>query len=452
MAKILLVEDDNNLREIYQARLAAEGYDIVAAQDGEEALVVAKKEHPDLIISDVMMPRISGFEMLDILRNTDELKNVKVIMLTALGQAEDQARADNLGADKYLVKSQVTLEDIVKSAEELLIEAGAISAPEPAPAPVEASQPVAATTPTPVTPVAQPVAPAPAPSVAPTPVVAAPPVEPVAEPAPAPAPEPVVSTPTPEPAVAVDDSSIPSVPTITLANLEDQVASPSESAVENPKEPAPAVIDTPDDQLQQNAEEKTSDHNTAVQVTPPVNPDPNETKVAESSVSSSAPQTLEAEEAAIQAQINNFAEETTAPEPVAPKAPETPPTNANEAADDQVMKEAVDQLVSSVATEPSAQIKPVVAAAPKPEPEEVKPDPASLTNEQVPIAHKKVIRPLDTPDNKPNLQELLAREEANNILSTQSVAPAPVVNGQPMPGPTTTNPTNQDFDPNSVAL
>ena len=126
MAKLLLVEDDNNLREIYEARLTAEGYDIVTAQNGEDALVVAKQNHPDLIISDVMMPRISGFEMLDILRNTDELKETKVIMLTALGQAEDQSRAGKLGADKYLVKSQVTLEDIVNAAKELL-EEGAVA-------------------------------------------------------------------------------------------------------------------------------------------------------------------------------------------------------------------------------------------------------------------------------------------------------------------------------------
>jgi len=118
-SKILLVEDDNNLREIYEARLQAEGYAIVTAKDGEEALVVAKTEKPDLIISDVMMPRISGFEMLDILRNTEELKYTKVIMLTALGQADDKTRADSLGADRYLVKSQVTLEDIVKAAHEL---------------------------------------------------------------------------------------------------------------------------------------------------------------------------------------------------------------------------------------------------------------------------------------------------------------------------------------------
>lgn len=120
MTKVLLVEDDNNLREIYEARLAAEGYEISTAKDGEDALAVAKQIKPDLIISDVMMPRISGFEMLDILRNTEGLKHTRIIMLTALGQSEDKTRADSLGADRYLVKSQVTLEDIVKAAEELL--------------------------------------------------------------------------------------------------------------------------------------------------------------------------------------------------------------------------------------------------------------------------------------------------------------------------------------------
>ncbi len=120
MSKVLLVEDDNNLRDIYEARMQAEGFEIVSAHDGEEGLIVAKNEHPDLIISDVMMPKISGFEMLDIIRATPTLNNVKIIMLTALGQTDDQDRADKLGADRYLVKSQVTLEDIVKVAHEVL--------------------------------------------------------------------------------------------------------------------------------------------------------------------------------------------------------------------------------------------------------------------------------------------------------------------------------------------
>lgn len=144
MAKVMLVEDDNNLREIYEARMQAEGYEIVTAKDGEEALVVAKAEKPDLIISDVMMPKISGFEMLDILRNTQGLKEVKVIMLTALGQSDDQLRADKLGADRYLVKSQVTLEDIVKAAHELIDgDAPATNIPAPVEtAPETSSEPV----------------------------------------------------------------------------------------------------------------------------------------------------------------------------------------------------------------------------------------------------------------------------------------------------------------------
>ena len=158
MAKIMLVEDDNNLREIYEARLLAEGYEIVSAKDGEEALALAVKEKPDLIISDVMMPKISGFDMLDILRTTPETKNTRVIMMTALSQAEDKARADKLGADRYLVKSQVTLEDVAKVARDVLsgeeapvaptpdpVQAVPQAAPSPTPAPAAAPQPAAPT-------------------------------------------------------------------------------------------------------------------------------------------------------------------------------------------------------------------------------------------------------------------------------------------------------------------
>lgn len=120
----MLVEDDNNLREIYGARLSAEGYEIVFAQDGEEALALAVKEKPELIVSDVMMPKISGFDMLDILRNAPETRSTKVIMMTALSQEEDKERAKKLGADKYLVKSQVTLEDVVKAVKSVLGDEG----------------------------------------------------------------------------------------------------------------------------------------------------------------------------------------------------------------------------------------------------------------------------------------------------------------------------------------
>lgn len=120
MAKILLVEDDQSLREIYGIRLTAEGYEIVPAGDGEEALAMAVKEKPDLIISDVMMPKISGFDMLDILRSTPETKDIKVIMMTALSSEDQRERGESLGADRFLVKSQVGIEDVVNAVHEVL--------------------------------------------------------------------------------------------------------------------------------------------------------------------------------------------------------------------------------------------------------------------------------------------------------------------------------------------
>lgn len=113
MAKLLLVEDDISLRDIYFARFQAEGYEVAVASNGEEALAAAVKEKPDLILLDVMMPRISGFDVLDIIRSTPETANTKVIMMTALSDPESKAKGQKLGVNKFLVKSQVTLEDIV---------------------------------------------------------------------------------------------------------------------------------------------------------------------------------------------------------------------------------------------------------------------------------------------------------------------------------------------------
>lgn len=132
MTKILLVEDDKSLREIYGVRLLAEGYDIISAGDGEEALAMAIKERPALIVSDVMMPKISGFDMLDILRSTTETKEIKVIMMTALSSEDQRKRGEQLGADRYLVKSQVGIEDVVRTVHEVLGDAP-ISAPAASP-------------------------------------------------------------------------------------------------------------------------------------------------------------------------------------------------------------------------------------------------------------------------------------------------------------------------------
>ena len=120
MAKIMLVEDDRSLQEIYSIRLVAEGYEIARADDGEEALAKAVQEKPDLIIADVMMPKISGFDMLDILRSQPETQNIKVIMMTALSSDDQRQRGEALGAERYLVKSQVGIEDVVNTVHEVL--------------------------------------------------------------------------------------------------------------------------------------------------------------------------------------------------------------------------------------------------------------------------------------------------------------------------------------------
>lgn len=191
MTKILLVEDDKSLREIYGTRLLAENYDIVSAGDGEEALAMAIKEKPDLIISDVMMPKISGFDMLDILRSTTETRDIKVIMMTALSSDDQRERGGQLGADKYLVKSQVGIEDVVRTVHEILGDSGAASS-----APADSSTPAPSDTTVTSEPESTPS----------TDTVNSEPVEQVTEEV---ANEPVESTDAPEPTPAVSAGSAP---------------------------------------------------------------------------------------------------------------------------------------------------------------------------------------------------------------------------------------------------
>ena len=109
---------------------------------------MAVREKPDLILSDVMMTKISGFDMLDILRSTPETAGIKVVMMTALSADDQRARGERLGADRYLVKSQVGIEDVVNAIHEVLGDKVATAptpeaVPGPAPTPTPAPAPVA---------------------------------------------------------------------------------------------------------------------------------------------------------------------------------------------------------------------------------------------------------------------------------------------------------------------
>ena len=241
MPKIMVVEDDQSLREIYSIRLTAEGYDIVSAGDGEEALAVAVKEKPDLVLSDVMMPKISGFDMLDILRSTPETKNIKVIMMTALSSDDQRKRGESLGADKYLVKSQVGIEDVIAAVKEVLEGTGNAT-----PAPAQAPTPEAV----PTQPVAQPaMTPAPeATAVAPTPV--APEMTPQAPVQPAPvATQPVAEPVAPQPAApvaSVQPVAMPAAPEMPAPQPIQQPAQPAQPVATVSQAPvAPAVQNQP---------------------------------------------------------------------------------------------------------------------------------------------------------------------------------------------------------------
>ena len=186
MSKIMVVEDDASLREIYSIRITAEGYEVVSAGDGEEALAVAVREKPDLILSDVMMPKISGFDMLDILRSTPETADIKVVMMTALSADDQRERGERLGANRYLVKSQVGIEDVISTIHEVLGDKPAAAPATPTEAPAPAPE-----APTP--------APEPA-SESPVPAPAEPTPEPAPATPPAPQPAPQVENETPNPA------------------------------------------------------------------------------------------------------------------------------------------------------------------------------------------------------------------------------------------------------------
>jgi CheY-like chemotaxis protein len=118
--KILLAEDDRFLRKAAEATLRRHGFTVLAAADGEEALRLARDEPPDLILLDLIMPKLQGFEVLRTLKEDPATLPIPVIVLSNLGQDSDIRQAIDTGAAAYLVKAHLSLEDLVKRVEEAL--------------------------------------------------------------------------------------------------------------------------------------------------------------------------------------------------------------------------------------------------------------------------------------------------------------------------------------------
>lgn len=119
-AKILVVEDETFLVKIYAVKLKKEGFDVTIANDGEEAVKLAADVKPDLILLDLILPKMNGFEALERMRASATNKETPVIVLSNLGQEEDIKRAETLGADGYLVKANFSIQDIVAKIKDTL--------------------------------------------------------------------------------------------------------------------------------------------------------------------------------------------------------------------------------------------------------------------------------------------------------------------------------------------
>jgi DNA-binding response OmpR family regulator len=111
--RVLLAEDDRFLRRAAEARLRRHGLEVLTAADGEEALRVARAEPLDLILLDVVMPKLEGFEVLKLLKEDEATARIPVIILSNLGQDRDVAQAKALGAIAFLVKAHLSLQDLV---------------------------------------------------------------------------------------------------------------------------------------------------------------------------------------------------------------------------------------------------------------------------------------------------------------------------------------------------
>jgi len=119
MKKILIVDDEPNIVMSLEYLFKKEGFKVFIARDGEEALATIAKDIPDIVLLDVMMPKVDGYQVIQYLKATDVLKNIKVIFLSAKSKAMDIEKGLSLGADKYIAKPFST-KKLVKEVKELV--------------------------------------------------------------------------------------------------------------------------------------------------------------------------------------------------------------------------------------------------------------------------------------------------------------------------------------------
>jgi DNA-binding response OmpR family regulator len=120
--KVLLIEDDKFLRRVLEKKLSAEGFEVVSAVDGDEALEKIITDKPDIILLDIILPKKSGFLVLENVKKDPELRKIPVLIISNLGQDEDVKKGLSLGAIEYFVKAKVSLDDVVKKVKEYALQ------------------------------------------------------------------------------------------------------------------------------------------------------------------------------------------------------------------------------------------------------------------------------------------------------------------------------------------
>lgn len=120
MTKVLLVEDDPFLIDIYTTKLKTEGFDLLLAKNGEEALEKIENNKPSLVILDIVLPNMDGWQVLKQIKNIRGVEKMKILVLSNLGQKEEVEKGLKLGADKYLIKSDFTPSQVVKQLNKLI--------------------------------------------------------------------------------------------------------------------------------------------------------------------------------------------------------------------------------------------------------------------------------------------------------------------------------------------
>jgi len=118
--KILLIEDDPFLSSLLKNRFSKEGLEVMYAKDGQEAVTILKDASPDVILLDLILPKKSGFEVMEAIRQDPQLRDAPIIIISNLGQPEDMQKGQELGAVEYFVKAKTSIDDLVKNVLEFL--------------------------------------------------------------------------------------------------------------------------------------------------------------------------------------------------------------------------------------------------------------------------------------------------------------------------------------------